>query len=322
MNRLVAILISFWLCPGQVVQAQDIRAASYQLIPGLEGGLSYLNNLKLYVEQDLDIVRDSVYVFTGTNYHWLNLASSENVAPGITCHTFQDTCLYPGPGVYALDATIPNRIENIQNMVNSENVPLRLQPIFIIGSFGYSSTPVCSGLQSNIIQTPTGAIFTPEVNDSDGDSLVFSLASCSGQGYYIPAGTSIDPQTGTISANPTSPGLYTFCTKIDEYRFGVIISTTYTDMVMQIDHVTGTGEIGASEAQGLFPNVISQGEAIRVRACGNAMLQLFDATGKTVFSRYVPQEGNIQLGISTGIYTYLLAEGIGNVLTRGRLIVL
>lgn len=322
MNRLIAILIVIGLCQSQLTQAQDIRAATYQLAPTMEGGVIYLNNLKLYVDADMDMGRDSIYVFTGANHHWLHRTSSESVDPDITCHTFQGTYLYPGPGVYELDASIPSWVAGIVNMDNSAIFSMRLQPRFIIGTFGDSSTPLCSGLQSNIIQTPSGAVFTPEVNDADGDSLVFSLVPCAGQDYYIPTGTSIDPQTGTITANPATPGLYAFCTEIDEYRLGVIISNTYSDMVMQIDQVAGTGEIGAGEDLSLFPNVVSQNGIIQVRAYGNVTLQLFDATGKVVMIRDVLGGGNIQLGLTSGIYTYLLAGGVGKVPKRGRLIVL
>ncbi|MCB0757944.1 MAG: hypothetical protein KDC01_05765, partial [Flavobacteriales bacterium] len=70
MNRLIAILIVIGLCQSQLTQAQDIRAATYQLAPTMEGGVIYLNNLKLYVDADMDMGRDSIYVFTGANHHW------------------------------------------------------------------------------------------------------------------------------------------------------------------------------------------------------------------------------------------------------------
>jgi hypothetical protein len=203
-----------------------------------------------------------------------------------------------------------------------ENISLKLQPILIIGSFGYNSTPLCNNLQSNITQSANGAIYTPNFTDSEGDSLVFTLSNCDGSGYYIPTGCTINSATGVITANPPAPGLYAFCTKVEEYRFGVVISTTYTDMVMQIDNVTIVSQVSESTGLSLSPNVLLCNDLITVHAQGKAFLQVFNASGKMVLQRDIYDGNRIDLNVDPGVYMYVLQGDNGLGVVRGKIVVL
>ncbi|MBK9422310.1 MAG: hypothetical protein IPN44_14855 [Flavobacteriales bacterium] len=323
MNRkLFLACTTTFLLSSLKTSAQDVRAATYQW--SQDTSIVLVDNiLKLYVDSALDIHRSSVIAnFDGLDI-LLNLYSTESLGIGITCHTFKKTQLYAGPGVYPHDIVIPFRVGQIKNFDSVDNITMELQPEFIIGSsFGLNSTPLCDNLQSNISQSAAGATYTPAFSDLDGDSLVFSLTNCSGPGYYIPSGCSINSFTGVIMANPPEPGLYAFCTRVEEYRFGAVISTTYTDMVMKIDNVTSVPQFTNNSGMSLGPNLIESLGYISVHIQGTADLRVFDASGKTVVQREVIDGHHMELRVVPGIYMYLLQERSGTGVLRGKLVVL
>ncbi len=309
------------LCSCQIT-AQDVRAATYQWVD-TNSGVLIENILKLYVDSTLDANRSSVIVTIDGVDKILYLISSESVEPNVICHTFKNTLLYAGPGVYHHAVDIPYRVGQILNFDLINNIPLKINPILIIGSsFGLNSTPFCNNLQSNITQSSEGAVYTPNFIDSEGDSLVFSLTNCDGSGYYIPTGCSINSATGVITANPPLPGLYAFCTKVEEYRFGFVISTTYTDMVMQIDNVTSVAIGSQATGLSLFPSVLNCNGSLTVHAHESAFLQVFDAAGKRVFHGVVYDGNNIDLNIVEGVYMYILQADYGSSVLRGKIVVI
>ena len=151
--------------------------------------------------------------------------------------------------------------------------------------------------------------------------MVFSLTDCSGAGYYLPGGCTIDSVTGVITADPPFPGLYAFCTKLEEYRLGVIISTTYTDMVMEIDNVTSVAQVAEASALGLSTELIRGEGTITVHANGTALLQLIDASGRTVVNREVLDGTSIDVNLGTGVYVYLLREYLSERVLHGKMVV-
>jgi hypothetical protein len=323
MNSKIVIVCSFtFLLCNSHSSAQDVRAATYQWIQD-DSFVLVDNILKLYVDSALDLQRSSVIMSFDGGGHVLDLYSSESVEPGITCHTFKKTQLYPGPGVFPHVVDVPFRVGQIENFNQVDNITMELQPIFISNPiFGYNSTPLCNNLQSDIIQSANGATYTPSFSDMEGDSLVFSLTDCSGPGYYIPSGCSIDPATGVITADPPEPGLYAFCTKVEEFRSGANISTTYTDMVMQIDNVTSVGQLTGNTGWSLFPNLLQEHGSITVHAPGTAILQVFDASGKRVVQREVLDGKNIDLNVVKGVYMYVLQDRSGTGVLLGKIVVL
>lgn len=301
--------------------AQDIRAATYQWVEN--GSFTLIDNiLKLYVDSALDLNRDLVIVTIDDLDHALYLNSTESVMPGIVCHTFKNTLVYAGPGVYEHFIDMPFRVEPIVNFNSGSEISLGLHPVLVVNSiYGYNSTPVCDDLQAGIAQSANGATFTPSCFDVEDDSMVFSLTDCSGAGYYLPGGCTIDSVTGVITADPPFPGLYAFCTKLEEYRLGVIISTTYTDMVMEIDNVTSVAQVAEASALGLSTELIRGEGTITVHANGTALLQLIDASGRTVVNREVLDGTSIDVNLGTGVYVYLLREYLSERVLHGKMVV-
>jgi hypothetical protein len=303
------------------VRGQDVRAASYELVH--MNGLTRLNRLRLYVSTDLNMHRDSVWVFTGSHYTWLLLTESDPMGDGtVTLETFEQSTTYPGPALYGLQADVANRIVDVSNMSNSINSPLRITPWFILGPGMINSTPVAEGLQTNITPTPTGVVFAPVYTDPDGDSLAFALVDCFGENYFIPSGTSIDPTTGAITSDPPEPGSYAFCTRIEEYREGAVIGTTYTDAVVQIDHVAGVPSHHKPGAFGLFPNAIASGANAIVRCIDLSDLTIYDGSGRIIHHERV-SNGALVNGatIPQGCYAYSLVDLSNGTRAGGRLIV-
>lgn len=311
MSKNPGIFAFFWLFCCVHASGQDVRAASYELI--VQSELQYLNRLRLYVDTDLDIGRDSLLVFSGVTWQWLPLVGTEPVLGGdVTLHTFERSISYWGPSLYGLQSEAQNRISGILNMSNSLDIPLRLEPWFIINGALLNSTPVVQGLQTNIIPTSTGVLFAPVYTDLDGDSLAFSLVDCFGDNYFIPSGTTIDPTTGAISSEPPEPGLYAFCTRIEEYRGGVVIGTTYTDAVVQIDQVARIDSYERPGPAGLFPSTVSTDENTIVHCAELSELTLFDGTGRLFYHVRVSNGAVIHgASLSPGCYGYSLV-GIGN----------
>lgn len=311
----------FLVFPSSSIQSQDIRASSYELFD--IGGQQFLNRLQLYVDAELDVHRDSVLVFWGVAYSWLPLTESELLNEGeVTKHTFVRSFPYPGPGVYQLDILIGARVAGIANLVNSVETESRLQPWFILTPQLENSSPVVADLSAPITQTTHGAQFALMIEDADGDSLVFSLVPCNGEGYFIPDGTTIDPQTGELTCEPPEPGLYAFCTRIDELRDGQVIASTYTDMVMQVDHVAGVEPKDVSDRCGLFPQAIAYGSSSMVRCKGLSQLVLFDITGRVVYEQLVTNGITIDTDvIVTGTHIYCLTNTQDGSRVSGKLVV-
>ncbi len=248
-----------------------------------------------------------MYVYWGSGWGWLPLTSTELLDDGIiTKQTFERSFPYPGPGVYQLDVPVDNRVAGITNLWNSEESGIRLHPSFILTPELDINFPQFADLSGPITPTATGAQFAPVIADLDGDSLVFSLAPCNGEAYFLPEGTTIEPSTGVLTCEPPEPGLYVFCTRIDELRDGQVIATTYTDMVMEVDHVAGLSAPHSTNNAALYPAAVAQGESPSVRITKPNELVICTVLGQMEQRvRLVP--GCVldcsRLGVGTYLYT-------------------
>lgn len=162
---------------------------------------------------------------------------------------------FPGPGTYGLVAEDPNRNIDILNLGG----PLSVNLVFTIvtdltispvggvnNSVQLLNPPLDEGCVNEVFQHNPGAY------DPDGDSLVYELVPCLGQGgepleiyedpdQVVPGGTiSIDSQTGTVTWDtPLQMGLYNIAILITEYRIGLngqptVVGTVLRDMQITI----------------------------------------------------------------------------------------
>lgn len=151
---------------------------------------------------------------------------------------------FPGPGVYTVLVQDPNRNFGVENIPNSVNTVFSVKTtIFVNPDLGKNSTPVLLNPPINQAAQFRTFVHNPGAYDPDGDSLAYSLTTCTGEdgepisGYSLPSATSfleIDERTGDlIWKTPPDTGKYNLAIQIDEWRQGVKIGSIVRDM--QID---------------------------------------------------------------------------------------
>lgn len=137
---------------------------------------------------------------------------------------------YSGPYSYTITVTDPNRNDGIVNV--PDQTPLSLFVELVIPSgLGLSPNNSVTLVNPPIDRACIGKCFihNPGAVDPDGDSLSYSLGTCFQdvatpvQGYFIPAGVSVDPVSGDFTwCSPVLlPSPYTLCY---EYNFAIDIA--------------------------------------------------------------------------------------------------
>ena len=173
----------------------------------------------------------------------------ENIYIGY--HTF------PGPDVYTISMTDPNRNEAVENMDDSFNTPFFLQTILLIGEakYGLDTNSSPSLLNPPIDNACSGKLFihNPGAFDINGDSLSYHMVDCLEgidsdgavivcQGYWTPDDITIDVVTGDLvwdtppNVINTSLGYdeYNIAFEIREHRNGLIIGKVLRDMQITV----------------------------------------------------------------------------------------
>ncbi len=163
----------------------------------------------------------------------------------ITLNIYKGNHTFPGPANYTISVEDPNRNFGVLNIPNSVNVPIFVQTTLLINPFlGYNSSVVL--LNPPIDQGCVGKKFIHNAGayDPDGDSLSYKLVVCKGAGGYdIPGYTYpmtsdffiIDSINGDlIWETPVLQGEYNVAFVIEEWRFGIRISSVRRDMQINI----------------------------------------------------------------------------------------
>lgn len=156
----------------------------------------------------------------------------------IAKHTF------PGPGIYVVLVQDPNRNFGVENIPNSVNTVFSVKTtLFVNPELGANNTPILLNPPINQAGQFKTFIHNPGAYDIDGDSIAYSLASCTGEdgepisGYTLPPATkflNMNSITGDlIWETPPDTGKYNLAILIDEWRQGVKIGSITRDM--QID---------------------------------------------------------------------------------------
>lgn len=174
--------------------------------------------------------------------------------PGVQVYTYVGQfTLTPGCGTYTFtyDDCCRNTIDNlaINQPGYSVNATLNSNQVICDDSPVFSSLPVpyfCIGQTWNYSH---GAV------DTDGDSLVYTLIAPLDQGG-VPLGYSggfsatnpmptngafvFDQQTGQMTFNPSTQGVYVVDVLVSEYRNGVLIGTTMRDIQIVVINCSNT----------------------------------------------------------------------------------
>lgn len=163
----------------------------------------------------------------------------------ITRNIYKGNHTFPGPANYTISVEDPNRNFGVLNIPNSVNVPIFIETELLINPFlGYNSSVEL--LNSPIDQGCVGKTFihNPAAYDPDGDSISYRLVVCKGGGGYDIPGYSypmtsdyfkIDSITGDlIWETPVLQGEYNVAFVIEEWRYGMKISSVRRDMQINI----------------------------------------------------------------------------------------
>lgn len=156
----------------------------------------------------------------------------QGICPCRKMNLYSGVHQFPGPGSYHMWIDDADRMFNIVNIPNSGNDDFYLFTTLNISPFfGDSvSTPIITHpLVCEYACTGQCYYYNLGAYSTVGDSISYSLGNClvlGGQtapGYFIPAGASIDPVSGTLAwCNPSAPGIYNFSIRIISYKHIVV----------------------------------------------------------------------------------------------------
>lgn len=243
------------------------------------------------------------------------------------------THTFPGPGSYNLQTSPGTRIPGIINIPNSVNQLLYLDLNVNISTFlGTNSQPQNFTPLVNYGCLTNGCyLLNMGGSDTDGDSLSFSVLSCSNAGAVLPPNMFSISSTGMLSwCDPLMAGPYNFIVKVDEWRKnsdGLPVRISYTRKDMQINLETCTGMDDTFSLQNnslaVYPNPTSGIiEITNLSGKNIESLKLLDVSGKIVMEEenkpLLPYSTGYELNLESlpmGIYFLRISDN-GHLITK------
>ncbi len=213
--------------------------------------------------------------YTGKNYVPVTFNNPCVVPPSNICteNSLYSTVvtLPPSASGYRVAYVRCCRGPSINNLVNPDDTGLTLT-VNIPGSANglyINSSPRFNSYPPMLLCNNEDLLFNHSATDPDGDVLVYSLATpfrggtpsspmptptpnppyspitwSGGHSEIQPLGPnssiSIDPNTGILTASPYYTGKYVVGIRVDEYRGGVLISSTIRDFIFRVFNCTVT----------------------------------------------------------------------------------
>ena len=183
--------------------------------------------------------------------------SIEYLPDEIQKNTYVRNHTFPGPGVYQIVMSDPNRNEGIINIPESVTVVFTIRTTLKIDpAIGHNNTPIM--LNPPIDKAALHQIFihNPNAFDPDGDSISYKLSICLGpnavpiNGYTYPSASislTVDEVTGDFIWNtPIQIGEYNVAMEIEEWRNGVKIGSIIRDMQIEVEETDNNPPIIAT----------------------------------------------------------------------------
>lgn len=195
--------------------SQDLKSG-YMQIKWLSG-YTYSGAVSLVTDEFINVYRPFIKVNWGVKVDTLFLVSETPVSTGIL-KKYAGTCTYPGPGTYQIDYMDVFRVAGIRNITQSDNEGFKLSSVLKITTFlGPNHAPAMNNNEMRLSVQGNKALFDPQFQDAENDSLSFQLVSCFATGYRMPSGVSINDH-GIVSFSKDSLGLYAFSFMVTEWR--------------------------------------------------------------------------------------------------------
>lgn len=203
---------------------------------------------------------------------------------------YKITHTFPGPGVYQLVMSDPNRNANILNIPNSVNVQFSISTILIVNpAIGRNSTPVL--LNPPYDKAARGYVFihNPGAYDLDGDSLSYALTVCTREdgkpieNYTLPPASHylrVDSISGDlIWDSPVDTGAFNVAMEIQEWRYGKKIGVVKRDIQINVYDTKNKPPVNGP----LHDRCVEVGQTINFLATAtdpdNDNIKLFSASG-------------------------------------------
>lgn len=221
---------------GQIT-AKNIGTSSYQIKITLwvdSMGLT-INNLPYQIQTGGATTPESAA-----------LVSSTAVGNGILEQVYLDTLLANSAGNYKVVYSNCCRNGLITNLTNPTMAELYLYCDIVHNPIQVNSTPEFSNVPAFFSGVNDTLLHNPLAIDPDGDSLVFSWANPLGSGgapiamsaLAYPSAPAysftVDPVVGEITWIPSMTGAFAYAVKVEEYRNGVLLSTSAREATVTI----------------------------------------------------------------------------------------
>ncbi len=190
--------------------------------------------------------RDRLEIFWGDNTSSIAQRIELTRLPDLyQRNIYKATHTFPGPGTYQLFVQDPNRNLGVKNIPNSVNVVFSIKSTLVINpNIGFNNAPQLLNYPIDKAALGQTFIHNPAAYDPDGDSLSYSLTTCTGEDgipiedYEFPAASRslrVDSITGDLIWDaPIEVGIYNVAMNIEEWRSGVKIGNIVRDMQIEV----------------------------------------------------------------------------------------
>lgn len=246
---------------GIRVSASHLRGGYIQARSASATALTYEITITLYDEGPVVATDDQVLLCLGdgSTRSVVRTARRSTTDRTVNINTYRLVYTYAGPGTYTLATALPNRT-TARNITGSvEQGPMVLTTTFSTNS-GPNQTPTLffpeTGFQ---VATNQRLIFSLKASDLEGDSLVYRLTRpltnstdnvCTSRvvaTYQYPNDLTrrgiftLDNRTGSLTWDaPVEQGNYSVAITVGEYRSGILISQTQTELLLVVVDRPGT----------------------------------------------------------------------------------
>jgi gliding motility-associated-like protein len=160
-------------------------------------------------------------------------------------NTYVATHIFPGSGIYTIIMQDPTRNLGVKNIPNSVFVVFSVKTTLLIHpEIGKNSTPLLLNYPIDKAALGRKFIHNPGAFDPDGDSLSYSIGTCSREkgipieNYTLPRASDsiyINPITGDLTWDvPVDTGIFNIAINIEEWRKGIKIGNIVRDMQIEV----------------------------------------------------------------------------------------
>jgi hypothetical protein len=301
-DRIKLLFIFLFLLNFYHSNAQDLKSAYMQV--KWTSGFTYSGVVSLVSDEFINTYRPFIMVDWGVKTDTLFLINEMMVGSGIL-KKYEGTCTYPGPGTYQVTYVDSFRISGIHNIAQSDNEDIVLSSMLKITTFqGPNTAPTMNNAEILLSVQGNKALFDPQFQDAENDSLSFQLVSCFAGNYRLPSGVSINDH-GAVSFSRDSLGLYAFSFVVTEWRKdGSLnyqnIGSSQSDFVMNITTDVFVEE-KISAVIRIYPNPTTSSLHIldEQNDLSNSIVEISNSIGQTI----------LQMPFSNSIDVSTLPEG-------------